>query len=1442
MKQQIVPANLELNYQRVALSVSKATTTPHNHACRADVVVKGVTIDAIIDTGAVRTLLSHNLYLSLRKLLGTMSLTEITLMSASDGKCKLVGEIDLPFTMMGHEYVQRVLVAEMKFIELLVGLDFLHGQGAMVDLKNNQLCLPNHAVPLRTTKHPESRPVRLAKGLSVWGGRMVLATCICETWPDRTPAFFETKVTLGDDVRFEEVLVEPRQGIFQVPLRNYSQRNTNLKSQVYVGCLQQLKTHLVRGEEVLAVYGPEAPTPSWTDEDPTMGKAWMHHTDRYEEEANIRVDESNTLLSSQTTGFQLAITEDGCGGPRDEGQGDSRPRQPDGRPCHDVHLVASKAGCPKHLTCVLPEEGLSRRQAREAGRLLRQYEDVFVGPDGKVGQTSLVEHTIDTGDARPFRIPVRRLGPVEREIAEEQVANLLKDGKIVPSHSPWASPLVLVKKKDGSPRLCCDYRKLNNVTVKDSYPLPRIDDILMSLGGCEYLSSMDLASGYYQVAIAKEDQPKTAIATYSGLYQWVVMPFGLTNAPATFERLMDYVLGPIKYSKCMLYLDDVVVKGEGWKEQVDNLDDVFSRLRDAGLKLKPSKCNLFRREVQYLGHVVSKRGVEPDPQKVECIVKWHSPVDLKGLKAFLGTTGYYRSFIKDYSDKAVCLNNLTKKGVRYEWNDERQTAFETLKEDLMSKPILSFPTRHDDYVLDTDCSNFALGSVLSQIQNGTERVIAYCSKSLNEAQSHYCTTKRELFAIKYSIFYFRHYLKGTEFLVRTDHSALKWLQSYKDGDDTMARWNYELQGYRFKIAHRAGKLHGNCDGLSRITVKCPRPDCPECKKLRGMQLPGRKARGKNKKEESDGDQDHGDFDYLVDYLPMGGQSDEPAMGSVAALLFPQILPPGVPCEPPGSVQDDEGSTLMEAAVTRAATRRAQPKVEVRIPSQEKTKRGRGRPRRVNPAPIVESTPEVVPRRRRGRPPKAVKATMGPPKPPPNVPKQSKPPPAIVNRGQNDRGPWVEGAMPTSWADAQAEDEVLGQLVKLKTEFGVGAVSKKLVPTLPVAVRKYCTRLWRSLQFRDGVLCRVEAAQRGEPETVRRLVPRGWRREMFELVHGGALGGHLGFDKIYPVAKARYFWVGMAGDFKRFLKSCHLCAQIKPLPHRNTMPLNQEIASRPWERLAMDVLGPMEETSRGNKFCLVVQDYFSKWIEVYPLPDQKAETVARCLLDLICHFGCPERLHSDRGTNFQSRLISELCELLLIKKTRTSSYAPYSDGMVERSMRTLKGLISPYVKRGTTDWDLQVPIAAAAYRATVHGSTGYSPNRVLLGRESRLPLDLVYGDAQEGRHIGSNEYVKQLESRTKQVWQDVRNQLKCSAEVQRKSRLKIVKGWKYEIRDLVYRWLPPARKFDARWAGPCTVIHIPVPGLLEVEQGGRRYMVNANNVRPFKEVQPEELAP
>ena len=389
----------------------------------------------------------------------------------------------------------------------------------------------------------------------------------------------------------------------------------------------------------------------------------------------------------------------------------------------------------------------------------------------------------------------------------------------MPSNSAWSSPIVLVTKKDGSTRFCVDYRRLIDLTVKDAYPIPRVDECLDSLTGSKWFSCLDLNSGFWQVGLDPADKEKTAFATSLGLYQFTVMHFGLANAPSTFERLIEDVMRGYQWEICLVYMDDVIVPSATFEESIVRLELVFQRLSEANLKLKPSKCILFQHRVKFLGHIVSEEGVSTDPDKIMAVKEWSSPRSAKQVWSFLGLCSYYRRFVRDFAQIARPLHKLCEKGSKFLWSKDSEDSFQSLKLTLTTAPILAYPQLGQQFILDTDASEHSVGAVLSQVQDDQERVIAYMSKTMNVHERVYCVTRKELLAVIVALRNFHTYLYGQNVLLRTDNAAVSWMRNLKKPTDQVARWLQELGTYDFTVVHRPGKRHVNADTLSRMPCK-----------------------------------------------------------------------------------------------------------------------------------------------------------------------------------------------------------------------------------------------------------------------------------------------------------------------------------------------------------------------------------------------------------------------------------------------------------------------------------------------------------------------------------------------------------------------------------------------------------------------------------------------
>lgn len=470
-----------------------------------------------------------------------------------------------------------------------------------------------------------------------------------------------------------------------------------------------------------------------------------------------------------------------------------------------------------------PSNHLNDEEKTRLIKSLQPFKDVFFQDGKKLTFTHEVKHQISTTDESPIHQKTYKYPYHLREVVSEQIQKLLKTGIIRESCSSWTSPIwVVPKKMDNSGkqkyRIVIDYRKLNEKTPADRYPIPEISEILDRLGKAQYFTVLDLASGFHQIEIDPKDIPKTAFNVDGGKFEFVRMPFGLKNAPATFQRLMDAVLRKHLNIRCFVYMDDIIIFSSSLDEHLKDIQKILQTLRDANLKVQSDKSEFLRKEVEFLGHVVTTDGVKPNPLKVEAVKNWPLPKTPKELKSFLGTISYYRRFIPGFANIAKPLTKELRGKTRTINTESKdfQDAFSKLKGIMSSDLLLAYPNFDEPFILTTDASNIAIGAVLSQLQEGKEKPIAYLSRTLSKAEEKYSATAKELLAIYFAAKRFRPYLYGRPFTIYTDHEPLTKELKLTDATGRVTRQRLYLEQFDFKIFYKKGKQNVVADGLSRI--------------------------------------------------------------------------------------------------------------------------------------------------------------------------------------------------------------------------------------------------------------------------------------------------------------------------------------------------------------------------------------------------------------------------------------------------------------------------------------------------------------------------------------------------------------------------------------------------------------------------------------------------
>jgi hypothetical protein len=880
------------------------------------------------------------------------------------------------------------------------------------------------------------------------------------------------------------------------------------------------------------------------------------------------------------------------------------------------------------------------------------------------------------------------------------------------------------------------------------------------------------------------------------------MAMGLKNSPSTFQRLMQAVLRGLTWQSCLIYLDDIIIFSRDFESHCGHIEAVLQRLRQANLKLKPSKCFFAREQIAFLGHIVNKDGIQPDPQKLRAINEFPRPTNVRELRGFLGISNYYRRFIEGFSEKAAPLNMLLKKEAPFDWLDAQEQAFETLKNALSSPPVLGYPDFSKPFVLFTDACIKGLGAVLAQgatlpdasgppgAQRNEEKVIAYAARSLLDNEKNYSVTQLELLAIIYAVKHFDSYVRHSKFTVVTDHVALKWLINYKNPQGRIARWIETLQQYDFDIIHRPGRVHNNADTLSRM----------------------------------DFERFEVQFNNLETSDLSRVKANHPRLG-------------GAPFNTGPTISKDD--TLKATSQDPKATVTAAPAPQLRRSKRRRTlKRPTDKPPpipTVIPAPIqtetlpVQQTPEPIQTDAVLDPADTlVPAPESETVPVPNPISDPVTPDPIPNDPPQPLLFTGEALNPKVMEREQKNDSVLKDLYTY-LENGAFPESKETQRII----------LAQAPQFTiiEGVMYRIyEQKNKVAPKATRHLlqvvVPKVLVLSVLEITHADAYSGHFGTGKTYEKLRLKYYWKNMYHDVYDFVSTCHKCSAKKNPPRKSKAPLVPIPVGEAWERISVDIVGPLPTSDKGNKYLLCFTEYLTKWSEAFAIPNTKSTVIAHILVnEIIFRHGAPKYLLSDRGSNFLSSIMQEVYNLFQIKKLNTSSYHPQTDGLCEKFNGTLVKTLSMYCDENQKDWDEHLPTALFAYNSTpMSNSTSYSPFYMMYGREPRnpsdaniIPPDLITTD--------TSDHLRALITRLEDAHQIAKKQLEVHQEHMKKYYDRNATDPPFKVGQQVYVHIPVTKpglspKLTAMWKGPLIITHKLSPVTFKLRWADTRKMVKA----------------
>ena len=998
------------------------------------------------------------------------------------------------------------------------------------------------------------------------------------------------------------------------------------------------------------------------------------------------------------------------------------------------------------------------RECAEAEALLSEFADVFPDklPPG-LPPTRGVQHTIDIkpGMTIPPCRPLRHQSSKDLAVFEQYTREMIEAGQIRVSASPYGAMALIVRKKDGSARVVVDYRGLNEVTIKNKYPLPLMDELFDRVTGAKYFTKIDLRTGFHQIRIADADVEKTAFRTRYGSYEYLVLPMGLCNAPGTFMQLMNDTFRDLLDKSVLVFLDDILVFSRTKAEHVVHVREVLIRLRANQLYAKRSKCELFRDVVDFLGHHIGAAGLSVSQDKIDAVRGWPVPADVTGIRSFLGLAGFYRRFVKDFSKIALPMTELTK-DVPFDWRAEQQASFATLKHALCTTPVLLIPDPKLPYTLNCDACNYAIGATLQQDHGNGLQPVAFMSQKLTGAQLNWDTREKEFYALFQACMHWRHYLHSEQpFTLLSDHDSLKYHKTMPHLSGRLARWIEKMAEFNYDIQHIAGVKNIVADALSRRAdlkgdaaptlaavqaqaqpdlvavaadrvknvaaaeeVNPPAGDRPAADASGVIRMPSQRCTA-NAKSGAQCKLRTAKGQYCWNHLRIVAglrvkKSAVPGFGM--GLHAARDLPRGTLIRYTGDsipLDDDCGGAYflqltnrvgIDGARTNAGEGRwiNDPKGSAKDANCKfcvYTPRGESRRAGVRTLKLIKKGEEIFVR---------YGAAYWRYHHSQQQPQQQQ-----QQRQQRQR----RRARPSVAAIAIVDDS--SSLASIAT------ISSSLTSDLTAAAQldtEYAAQL-RSpptgFTAQAGLL--IDGA--------RILVPndRSLRTRLLAECHDAPTGAHLGRDKVMSAINARFIWSGMAADVAQYVASCDLCQRNKPsqqLTPGLLMPL--PLPERPCQEWTTDAVTGLPTTKRGHDAIQVYVDRLTKMKHfVATRKSDGAAQMARGFMHTIVRaHGVPESLVSDRDPRFTAHFYKEFTRLIGTSLKMSTSRHPQTDGQSENAVKVIITALRAYCNDHQDDWDEHLDMLELGFNSTKQASTQRSPFELLNGTAPRLPIDVA----------------------------------------------------------------------------------------------------------------------